>query len=389
MILRILFFMAILLSLPLWGIDRMSLRHFLKKPVRWALAVPNVILFTALVYLAINEIYTTEAMYWKGVVLTWTLCIAVPETVVALLMTFGSFIKRGSIMRRVAHGFSWTAGVLVLGGLIYGFTLGCERVVVKNYSYSSSKVPPMFDGYRIVQLSDLHLGTFNGNTKIIERVIDSVNACHPDLVVLTGDLVNTTGQELADFMPIFSRIQSRDGVVSVMGNHDYAHYYGWENPIDSLKDVQLLERQQREMGWTLLLNENILVRHGIDSIAIVGVENDGRPPFPALGDLSKAQKGLDRSCFKVLLSHDPTHWRRNVLPETNIDLTLSGHTHGMQFQLGGFSPASWFYPEWGGEYRLQDGRALYVSLGAGEALLPFRFGAWPEVNLIVLKKEKQ
>ena len=198
--------------------------------------------------------------------------------------------------------------------------------------------------------------------------------------------MNTTAQELAEFMPVFSRIQSRDGVVSVMGNHDYAHYYGWENPADSLKDVQLLECQQREMGWILLLNENLVMHRGNDSIAIVGVENDGRPPFPALGDLNKAQRGLLDNCFKVLLSHDPTHWRRSVLPETNIDLTLSGHTHGMQFQLGSFSPAAWFYPEWGGEYRQEDGRALYVSLGAGEALLPFRFGAWPEVNLITLKK---
>ena len=386
MILRILFFLAVILSLPLWGIDRMSLRHVLCKPLRWALAIPNLILFLALVGMAINESYTTEAMYWKGVVLTWTLCIAIPETVVALLMTLGNLAKRGSWVRRGVHVLSWIAGLVVLGTLLYGFTQGCEKVVVKDYRYLSSKLPQSFDDYRIVQLSDLHLGTFNGDTRIVERVIDSVNACRPDLVVFTGDLVNTTAQELADFIPAFSRIQSRDGIISVMGNHDYAHYYGWEDPADSLRDVQLLERQQREMGWTLLLNENVVLHRGNDSIAIVGVENDGRPPFPALGDLDKAQFHLQENCFKVLLSHDPSHWRRSVLPETNIDLTLSGHTHGMQFMLGDFSPASWFYPEWGGEYRLEDGRALYVSLGAGEALLPFRFGAWPEVNLIILNK---
>ena len=135
----------------------------------------------------------------------------------------------------------------------------------------------------------------------------------------------------------------------------------------------------------MLLNENIVLRRGDDSIAVVGVENHGRPPFPALADLGRAQQGLAPGCFKVLLSHDPSHWRSKVLPDTNIDLTLSGHTHGMQFRLGSFSPASWFYPDWGGEYWSEGNRVLYVSLGVGQVLLPFRFGAWPEVNLIELK----
>ena len=138
------------------------------------------------------------------------------------------------------------------------------------------------------------------------------------------------------------------------------------------------------MGWRLLLNDNYILRRGNDSIAIVGVENDGNPPFPALGDLPKAQRGLQNSCFRILLSHDPTHWRRRVLPETRTPLMLAGHTHGMQLKIGSFSPSEWFYPEWGGPY-YEGERALYVSLGAGEVLLPFRIGAWPEINLITLK----
>ena len=387
MILRILFFLAILLFLPLWGIDKICLRKNWRKSWRWVLVVPNVILFLALVALAINESYTTEAMYWKGVVLTWTLCIAIPETILALFLWGGRAFRKHPKGERFVRWLGGGFALFTLGALLYGFTLGCERVVVRHYTYASPKLPAAYDGYRIVQLSDLHLGTFMGETKIVERIIDSVNSCHPDLVVLTGDLVNTTGQEMEDYMEVFRGLTAKDGVVSVMGNHDYAHYYRWPDPADSVKDVRLLEHQQRALGWTLLMNQNIVLHRGADSIAIVGSENDGRPPFPELGNLTLAQEGLQSTCFKVLLSHDPSHWLRRVVPETNIDLTLSGHTHGMQFKIGNFSPASWFYPQWGGEYRQPDGRALYVSLGAGEALLPFRFGAWPEVNLIELKTE--
>lgn len=365
----------------------MSLCRLLGKKWCWALAVPNFVLFCLLLFMAIGESYTTEAMYWKGLVLTWTLCIAAPEAVVALLMLPKFACRKGSLLRRWIQGVAWVSGAVVLVLLLYGFTLGFKKIVVRDYSYASAKLPAAFDGYRIVQLSDMHLGTYNGDTEIVERLIDSVNACRPDLVVLTGDLVNTTAQEMEDFMAVFRRLKAPDGVMSVMGNHDYAHYYRWENPKDSVADVRLLERRQRELGWQLLLNEHRVLRRGLDSIAIVGVENDGLPPFPALGDLDRAQAGLQPGCFKVLLSHDPTHWLRRVVPETNIDLMLAGHTHGMQFKIGDFSPASWFYPQWGGEYRQEDGRALYVSLGTGQALLPFRLGAWPEINLIVLKKE--
>ena len=169
-----------------------------------------------------------------------------------------------------------------------------------------------------------------------------------------------------------------------MGNHDYAQYFRWESPLDSLADIRRLQNRQRAMNWHLLLNDNHIIRRGNDSIAIIGVENDGRPPFPALADLPRAQRNLNDNCFKILLSHDPSHWHRQVVPNTTIPLTLSGHTHGMQFKIGNFSPASWFYKEWGGEYTDQNGHTLYVSLGTGEVLLPFRLGAWPEINVIQL-----
>ena len=181
-------------------------------------------------------------------------------------------------------------------------------------------------------------------------------------------------------------LRARDGVVSILGNHDYMSYHDWPSEAARQANLAQLVRRQRDMGWRLLLNDNVVVRRGADSIAIVGVENDGLPPFPQRGDLTRAQRGVEQAGFKVLLSHDPTHWRRSVLSTTDIDLTLSGHTHGMQLKIGGFSPASWFYDEWGGFY-YDGGRALHVSLGAGEVLMPFRLGAWPEVNVITLRKK--
>lgn len=177
------------------------------------------------------------------------------------------------------------------------------------------------------------------------------------------------------------------GIYAVLGNHDYMNYRHWATGNDRKADIQRLISLEKKMGWKVLLNENSVVRHQTDSMAIIGVENDGKPPFPARADLPRAQKGLQADCFSILLSHDPTHWRRAVLPTTNIPLTLSGHTHGMQLQFGHFSPASWFYPEWGGPYTITERgipRTLYVSLGTGEVLLPFRLGAWPEINVIIL-----
>jgi len=147
-----------------------------------------------------------------------------------------------------------------------------------------------------------------------------------------------------------------------------------------------LKRRKAEMGWRLLLNDNQIVRRGNDSIAIVGVENDGKPPFPALGDLPRATRGTE-GMFKLLLSHDPSHWRRRVLPETDIQLMLSGHTHAMQFRLGNFSPSAWIYPEWGGLYT-EGAQSLYVNTGLGSVMIPYRFGAWPEISVITLSRKK-
>ncbi len=385
MVLRILPFLILLLLVPAWCLDRAFFSRKLGRPGRAVFYAPNLLLLVALVAVAVHESYTLDAAALKGQLLAMTLCLVVPETITALLLGFSLFFKKRPRILSACRSLAIALGLLSFSVMIYGFTAGYKRLVVKDYVYRSAEIPAAFDGYRIVQLTDLHLGTLHGHDDLVENLVDSVNACQPDLIVFTGDIVNYQAEELIEYEPILNRLSAKDGIVSVMGNHDYMLYHDWGSEEKRLANVRLLQQRQLAMGWWLLLNENLVLHRDADSIAVVGVENDGWPRFQSLADLETAQKGLTDSCFRILLSHDPSHWRRKVLPETSIPLTLSGHTHGMQFKLGNFSPSAWFYDEWGGEY-VEDGRTLYVSLGAGEVMLPFRLGAWPEINLITLRR---
>lgn len=270
--------------------------------------------------------------------------------------------------------------------ILYGSIQGRTRFEVKNVTYYSSRLPEAFNGYRIVQISDIHIGSWLGNPEAIRRMVDSVNAQKPDLIVFTGDLVNNRAKELDGFEQILSGLHAKDGVYSILGNHDYGPYYHWESKRAQAENLEELKKRQADMGWTLLNNENAILRSGQDSIALIGVENEGEPPFSQHGDLHRAIQGTD-GMFKLLLSHNPTHWRREVLPESDIDLMLAGHTHAMQLAIGHHSPSSYIYPEWGGMY-LENERALYVNVGIGYVGLPFRFGAWPEITVITLARSK-
>lgn len=319
-----------------------------------------------------------------------------------------------------ATGFKWTGICLsLIVAIIFtiGFTYGWRKITVTKYCFSHTEIPTLFDGYKIIQLSDFHIGTLSGHSEVVQHIVDSVNALNPDLIVFTGDLVNMHAEEEAEFHEILRGLKAKDGVVSVMGNHDYMMYAHGHRRADNdgklhttkaqIADIQRLQDAERDLGWYLLLNDNYVIRRGSvaegqygDSIAIVGVENDGDGKhFPQYGDLRKAQQGLDESTFRILLSHDPTHWYRSVLPDTRIPLTLSGHTHAMQFMLFGWSPSRWVYPEWKGEYIVDKEpttgastlksthRSLFVSSGIGEVGVPFRFGAWPEIVEITLRSK--
>lgn len=284
------------------------------------------------------------------------------------------------------------AAAVLLTALLYGFIFGWRRIVVRTATCRSRLLPDDFDGYRIVHLSDLHIGTFLRNPAFIDSLADAVNGQHPDIVVFTGDLVNVSAIELLPFRKTLSAISAPDGVYSVMGNHDYCMYaqdcthriHGRSITVAE-RDRMLLQYMEDKMGWRMLMNENVVIKRGKSSIAVVGVENIGKPPFKSFGNLAKALTGLPEGMFKILLSHDPTHWRCGVLNKTDIALTLSGHTHAGQVRLGRFSPAKWAYNEWGGSY-VEGNSMLHVSPGIG-GTVPFRFGAWPEINVVILKKK--
>ena len=267
--------------------------------------------------------------------------------------------------------------------VIYGNTFGKTHFKVKHVEFYSPKLPSSFDGYRVVQISDLHLGGWNGDKKPFTELVELVNKQQPNAVMVTGDLVHNSANELDGYETILSSIKATDGVYSVLGNHDYGTYRRWSSQAEQNQNISNLKKRQADLGWKLLNNENTYIKRGSDRIAIVGVENAGSRGFPNFSDMGKAISGLKSSDFKLLLSHDPTHWRREVL-KTDIDLMLAGHTHGMQFSLFGYSFASINYPEWGGLYTEKD-QGLYVNVGIGFVMLPFRYGAWPEITVITLK----
>ncbi|MFV0417796.1 MAG: metallophosphoesterase [Dysgonomonas sp.] len=277
-------------------------------------------------------------------------------------------------------------GVAVIFILIYGSTVGKTKFEVKQVEFASPNLPESFDGYKIVQISDLHIGNWGENKAPIEKMVKLVNEQKADAVMITGDLVHNSATELDGFEPILSQIKAPDGVYSILGNHDYGLYKRWESEEKKKENLESLKQRQANMGWKLLNNEHTFLVKGNECISLIGVENEGKPPFPQYGDLTKAMAGAELCSFKLLLSHDPSHWRGEAL-DKKIDLMLAGHTHGTQFSIGSFSFASLLYDEWGGLYK-EGNQGLYVNVGIAHVLLPFRFGAWPEITVITLKKLK-
>lgn len=314
----------------------------------------------------------------------------------ALLPQLGYALAWG-VARLFGHRLPWwpwlwaSLGLVVLwwGAYAYGYWWGRFRSEVNRVEFRHAEVPQGFDGYRIVQISDLHLNGWQGHAKELEAVVQRINDLEADLICFTGDLVSMDESELdASLSQALGRLRARDGVVGVLGNHDYSPYLRGitASDRDFLVD-RLVGRLRNELGWQVLMNENLTLYRGGDSIAVVGVENQscGVHSVVRRGDLAKAQYGVE-GLFRILLSHDPSHWRAEVLGHTDIPLTLSGHTHAMQMRLLGWSPAGFAYPEHDGRYDEQ-GQTLYVNIGLG-GTLPMRIGATPEVTEITLRAER-
>ena len=323
---------------------------------------------------------TMNWLFWLS------LLVFLPVFIFAIISIIGKgvglFWNQGSMV------FNWIAlGItcLWLIAAVFGITVGWKKVTVEKVTITSSKIPESFNDYKIVQLSDFHIGTYASSPKTVEKIVKRVNSLHPDLIVFTGDLVNTSSEEINQFENILSQFKAKDGVLSVLGNHDYCLYKSYVAPDSPEKELSKLVATEKKIGWRLLRNDNIQIKRGNDSIAIIGVENAGGKSFTDRADLKKALSGIPENEFKILLSHDPSHWRREVLPKSDIDLMLAGHTHAMQFKIGNWSPSKYSYPEWGGLYS-EGPQQLYVSTGIGENVA-FRFGAYPQIVLIDLKRE--
>ena len=277
-----------------------------------------------------------------------------------------------------------TFGLMWWGALVNRFNLDVNRVDVEIPG-----LPASLDGFTIAQISDMHVGSYGTDTAFVAKLVRTVNDLHPDLIVFTGDVVNRHTSEIEPFRAVLSGLHAPEGVLSVLGNHDYGDYYMWPDDSAKMADRRLLHAIQADMGWRLLNNETAEIVRPDGKLAVIGVENIGDPPFPIYGNLDEAYPGdLADDEPKILLSHNPMHWVNDIKdsPDKNIALTLSGHTHAMQIAFGRVSPAVFRYPTWGGMYTDEDGHSLYVNIGTGEVGIPTRIGATPEITLFTLRK---
>ena len=295
--------------------------------------------------------------------------------------------SRRKIISQIALGLASIPFV----SLLYGMYRGKYNYKVLSYKLEFEDLPDAFDGFKITQISDIHSGSFDNQTKV-KYGVDLVNQQKSDLVLFTGDLVNNRADEIKPWIKIFNKIKAEFGVFSILGNHDYGDYMRWESPAAKRKNMEDLYDAHNEMGWDLLLNESRFIEKDGERLAIIGVENWGSG-FKKAGDLNKALNKVSEKDFKILMTHDPSHWEAQVIPHPfKIHLTLSGHTHGMQFgiEIPGvikWSPAKWRYKQWAGVYG-ENKQYLNVNRGIGYLAYPGRDGMWPEVSVITLSKAK-
>ena len=309
----------------------------------------------------------------------------------SLVTTNESGITRSKFLQYLGY----LSGGIVFSTMLAGmFKWVYDFNVVKKHLYYK-RLPQAFDGYKIVQISDLHLGTWTSN-RPLEEAVKHINKLNPDLVLFTGDLVNYATKEAFRFEKTLSEIKARDGIYVTLGNHDYGDYVSWPSPAAKKQNMSQLVALYNRLGWKLLNNKHVKLFHKGSYIALVGVENWGyHARFPKYGDIKKASKGLEPDIFKLLMSHDPTYWDHVIIPEGyDMDLTLSGHTHGFQFGIETkdfkWSPAQYMYKEWAGLYQDKNThREIYVNRGLGSIGYPGRIGILPEITYIILKSSKE
>ena len=294
--------------------------------------------------------------------------------------------SRRKFVSQIALGLA----AIPFASLLYGMYRGKYNFRVLNYTLHFEDLPEAFDGYRITQISDIHSGSFDNKEKI-EYAIDLINEQESDVLLFTGDMVNNKASEMLPWKETFGKLKAKDGKFSILGNHDYGDYVDWRTPEEKIQNLEDLKNIQKEIGFDLLLNESRYLEKNNQRLALIGVENWGTAGFKQAGDLEKAKSQIQSDDFKILMTHDPSHWEAKVLKDPyHYHLTLSGHTHGMQFgiEIPGWikwSPSKWRYKQWAGIYK-DLGQYINVNRGFGFLGYPGRVGIWPEITVIELKK---
>ena len=373
------------------AMDVFICRRLHRSGYRWlawfngALAVFTAAMVTAVTVMPLGEATTSNNTFVTGQYMLYTFfAILAPKALGLLVYTIGRWLRQRWL---TVCAFLVTA--LVFGIMWWGAIVTPGKIEIKEVELAFDRLPDAFDGYRIVQWSDAHLGTYNGRTAIVEKQINAINELHPDMICFTGDLVSRETNEALPYRDILARLHAPDGIFSVLGNHDYDNYVRWDDENVKLSDRKALCDLQTALGWRLLNDDYALIKRGEDQMVLIGTENFGDRVGEKRGNLAKAYSGLYDNNFKILLQHNPYAWRANTLTNSNIDLMLAGHTHAWQLMLTlgnwRWSPACLRYPEWGGAYNEGD-RWLYVNIGTGMVGTPMRIGATPEITIITLKK---
>ena len=405
MIFRILFTLGFVLAIDLYAYQAFKtvFRSTATPWIYWGITLAYIVLSVS-----ISVLMSSGKVDYKylGVLMGASILLAVPKLVAIIPLVIEDITRLGQFLFRAATtqpttlpGRRTFISQIALGlaaipfiGIIDGIWKGRYRYRVISHTLEFEDLPDEFDGFTIAQISDIHSGSFDNREKV-EYGVQMVNELGADAIMFTGDMVNNIATEAEPWIDTFKKLSGKNGVFSILGNHDYGDYWRFPSAQAKVDNLNRLKEIHAEMGMDLLLNESRYFERGNERLYLAGVENWGLPPFPQYGDLQTALNGIPEDAFTILLSHDPSHFDAEVKQHSKkVHLTLSGHTHGMQFgiEIPGWikwSPVKFKYPKWAGLYPEPDGQVLHVNRGFGFLAFPGRVGMWPEITHITLRKK--
>ena len=328
------------------------------------------------------KVYTLYLVY--NAILSADIVFKIP---LAFSFITGIFFSKET--KRIFYSIGLILALGMFSSVLYGTLFGRTALRINEIELKFHDLPKSFDGFKIAQISDTHLGGFMGSKRLLNRVEEEISIIKPDLILFTGDLVNNYGHEIYGWETIFKKITRNANSYSILGNHDYGNYSSWENEAEKKKNLDEIIEDNKLFGFKLLNNEHVILKSGADSLYLIGVENWGHPPFPQYANLEKAMTGIPSDAFKILMTHDPAHWDEIIKKRGDVELTLSGHTHGMQWGIlrAGitFSLSYLTRKNWGGLYNYNNSY-LHVNTGLGTVGIPWRINMPGELTVITLKR---